>query len=193
MGIVACIGTKADLFLLVFSHYTRAQSAVASLPCSRQKTDHTWLKAATQDVTQPTTCLVMKSFMVDLPFCLAMIPMIHMAAHCHMAFVNLCASSRPSPTFHFRLLDRSSVHHSWERHDGSLDGPWLAALNLRGALKATKLTAILWSPFHWAPTSWQVPDKVCEVTATWCLCKVARYLIAQMALSSGMMDEGFGA
>lgn len=103
MGIVACIGTKADLFLLVFSHYTRAQSAVASLPCSRQKTDHTWLKAATQDVTQPTTCLVMKSFMVDLPFCLAMIPMIHMAAHCHMAFVNLCASSRPSPTFHFRL------------------------------------------------------------------------------------------
>lgn len=50
--------------------------------------------------------------------------------------------------FSFSTLDRSSVHHSWERHDGSLDGPWLAALNLRGALKATKLTAILWSPFH---------------------------------------------
>ena len=89
MGIVDCIGTKADLFLLVFSHYTRAQSAVASLPCSRQKTDHTWLKAATQDVTQPTTCLVMKILHGGFAFLPCHDSNDTHGPHCHMAFVEL--------------------------------------------------------------------------------------------------------
>lgn len=183
MGIVACIGTKADLFLLVFSHYTCAQSAVASLPCSRQKTDHTWLKAATQDVTQPTTCLVMKSFMVDLPFCLAMIPMIHMAAHCHMAFVNLCASSRPSrPTFGqvfcAPFMGKARWVIGW-----AMVGRAEFARGPQGYQADSNSMVTISLSVHFLTSSWQSASANI----------VARYLIAQMALSSGMMDEGFGA